>query len=248
MSDEIVRGILLSILFIGFAIIFCIILLRIYIKKIKEHNQQEIEFQKTLNTSILETQEQLLTSVSEDLHDDAGQQLTVINFQLENLKLDFPEQTKNINVISGSVSHLSRSLREISHSLNTNWLEKNGLLDAIKQDVDRLKKNKTIAIHLALSDQNLNLSSEHQIVIYRMYQEATNNILKHAKSNEVMITICCSPTFKIEIKDNGVGFDSATMTTSNGLINMKKRASILNFTLDINSQINVGTTISISEN
>ncbi len=248
MSDEIVRGILLSILFIGFAIVFCIILLRIYIKKIKEHNQKEIEFQKTLNTSILETQEQLLTSVSEDLHDDAGQQLTVINFQLENLKLDFPEQIKNINVISGSVSHLSRSLREISHSLNTNWLEKNGLLDAIKQDVDRLKKNKNFTIHLEILDQNLKLSSELQIVIFRMYQEAINNILKHAKATKVTITICCSPAFKIEIKDNGVGFDSATMTTSNGLINMKKRASILNFTLDINSQINVGTTISISEN
>jgi glucose-6-phosphate-specific signal transduction histidine kinase len=143
MIKDIAFGIIISLLFISLVVLFCAILIKLYVKKIKEHNLKELEFQKTLNNSILETQKQLLTSVSQDLHDDAGQQLTVINFQLENLKLDFPENESNLKPVSDSVVKLSESLRQISHSLNPNWLEKNGFIEAVKSEINRIKKNKS---------------------------------------------------------------------------------------------------------
>jgi glucose-6-phosphate-specific signal transduction histidine kinase len=83
---KIALGILLSIAFTCLIFLFCLALIKLYIKKIKEHNQKELNFQKELNTTIIETQEQVLNNISQDLHDDAGQQLTYINLQLEYLK------------------------------------------------------------------------------------------------------------------------------------------------------------------
>ena len=121
MLNDIALGIIISLLFISLVVVFCAVLIKLYIKKINEHNQKEIQFQKTLNASILETQEQLLNSISQDLHDDAGQQLTVINFQLENLKLDINDIDNKLEAVSTSVAQLANSLRKISHSLNPNW-------------------------------------------------------------------------------------------------------------------------------
>jgi signal transduction histidine kinase len=252
MVKDIAFGIIISLLFISLVVLFCVILIKLYIQKIKKYNQQlfqnEIHFQKTLNTSILETQEQLLTSISQDLHDDAGQQLTVINFQLENLKLDYPNCTNDLNPISESVTKLSQSLRDISHSLNTNWLEKNGLIDAIKKEVNRLKKNKSITVNLKIDAIEKTFKNEEQIVIFRIFQELINNILKHAKATKIEICITNNTVFTITISDNGIGFDTNKKTNSIGIQNCINRAKIIQYTFTINSQPNTGTTVILEEN
>jgi signal transduction histidine kinase len=251
---EIAFGIIISLLFISLVIIFCIILIKIYVKKIKKYNKQlfenEINFQKILNTSILETQEQLLTSVSQDLHDDAGQQLTVINFQLENLKLDYPDKTNNLTPISKSVAKLSESLRQISHSLNPNWLEKNGLIDAIKSEVNRLKKNKLITVNLKIEIGEKNFINNEQIVLFRIFQEIINNCLKHSKATKIDINITTQKVFEMTIIDNGIGFDynlEKEKSHSLGLENIIKRAKIINYHADIFSEKNNGCKITITE-
>lgn len=250
MVKNIAFGIIISLLLISLVVLFCAILIKLYIKKIKEHNLKELEFQQTLNTSILETQEQLLTSISQDLHDDAGQQLTVINFQLENLKLDFPEDIKYLIPISDSVAKLSQSLREISHSLNTNWLEKNGLIDAIKSETNRIKKNKLIAVSLIIEKGENTFNTNEKIVLFRIFQEIINNTLKHSKATNIEIYICSNPIFEMKICDNGIGFDYNFVkekTNSLGLENILKRAKVINYKVQILSELNNGSCITITK-
>ena len=251
MNTDIAFGIIISLLFISLVVLFCAVIIKLYIQKIKEHNLKELTFQKTLNTTILETQEQLLNTISQDLHDDAGQQLTVINFQLENLKLDHPDCEHNLSPISESVSHLSESLRKISHSLNSNWLSENGLIQAITLEVNRLQKNKTIPISMQVSEITKKWTAEEQIVIFRIFQECINNTLKHSKAKEIHVNIESNPVFKITLHDNGIGFDFQKAIQKNDSIGIKnciQRAAMIQYTFDIQSKPNNGTTVVLQEN
>lgn len=248
---KIALGILLSIALTCLIFLFCLALVKLYIKKIKEHSQKELLFQKELNTAIIETQEQVLNNISQELHDDAGQQLTYINFQLENLKLDKPELNAQLEPLSQSVGNLSQSIRTISHSLNNQLLMQQDIIKAISTEVERLHKNPKINFLLQVDEPiRKAFTTNEKIVIYRIFQEIINNALKHAKATEIKINITASDYFSMTIQDNGKGFDNAQQsnTQSLGLFNMKNRASILDYDLTIQSTPGEGTQICLSEN
>lgn len=253
MYHDIAFGIVIILLLVSIIILFCIVIIKLYIQKAKKHQQElfqkNIDFQKIINTTILETQEQLLKSISSDLHDDAGQQLTVINFQLEYLKLDFPDN--NLLSVSESVTNLSATLRQISHSLSSNWLENKGLLSAIELEINRLQKNKNIQIIYNTTTDVLVVTNDEQIVLYRIFQEIINNTLKHSKATNIKVEITENPKFQLKISDNGIGFEyekAIASTKSIGIHNMMQRARIIGYSTEIISSLGKGTTIIISEN
>lgn len=252
MESNIAFGILTAILFISLAVLFCILIIKLYINKIKTYTkviyEKDLEFQKTLNTTIIETQEQVLTNISQDLHDDAGQQLTYINFQLENIKLNSPELHDMLSPVSTSLTHLSQSIRRISHSLNNHLLMQQDLIKSIKAETDRLKSNPQLSVSIEISDSGRTFDANQQIVVYRIFQEVLNNLLKHAKADTIAIALETSP-FKMTITDNGKGFNPEDHKNkiSLGLHNMKQRAAMIDFSLEILSSPGAGTTVTLSE-
>jgi signal transduction histidine kinase len=253
MQSEIALGIIISLLIICVIILFCVILIKLHINKIKNYTrliyQKDIDFQIALNTTILETQEQVLNNISQDLHDDAGQQLTYINFQIENLKLDSTQLHAMLQPLSVSVHGLSDSIRSISHSLNHQLLMKQDLYKAIEAEVKRLQKNSPIRINLSIPPDVNDFAANEKIVVYRIFQEIINNIFKHAKATEVNIAIKSDP-FIMSVSDDGKGFDMAgeqPEKQSLGLQSMMQRAAIIDYSLDIHSEPGKGTIITLSE-
>jgi signal transduction histidine kinase len=243
-------GIVIGLLFICLAVLFCVLLIKLYIKKIKEHNAKELAFQKTLNETIIETQEQVLNNISQDLHDDAGQQLTVINLQLENLKYNSPEQEQALAPLSESVKTLSQSIRSISHALNNQLVLQQDLLKAIATEIVRLQKNSKTTISLSLPEATKReFSANEKIIIYRIFQECMNNCFKHAKATEIKIAITTKPQFEMVIEDNGKGFnqDKTGSKKSLGLPNMKTRAHSINYRFELITEVGQGTTIKLTE-
>lgn len=254
MQNDIVFGIVVGLIFTALIVVFCIILLKLYVRKIKNYTaqlyQKDLDFQKTLNATIIETQEHLLHNISQDLHDDAGQQLTYINFQIENLKLDSPELKGSLDPVSQSVAALSKSVRAISHSLNSQMVVQQDLVKAILAEVKRLKKNDRIAFHCHVEDGNARTFDDNlKIVIYRMFQEIINNAIKHSAARNITMSISCSPSFTLMISDDGKGFDQQIKQNENGmgLQNLKNRAAQIGFTIEIDSAPNQGTTITLTE-
>lgn len=252
--NDIAFGIIIGLIFISLIVVFCIVIIKLYINKIKTYTQQlyqkDIDFQKSLNETIIETQEQVLNNISQDLHDDAGQQLTYINFQLENLKLDSPELNVMLEPLSQSVGNLSSSIRSISHALNNQLLLQQDLFIAIATEVERLKKHPKIALNLEVTETTKKVfSANEKIVVYRIFQEIINNTLKHASPKEIKINLATTPNFSMMITDNGKGFDvnTASNKQSLGLHNMKKRAAIIDYHLEIKSEVGAGTTVILSE-
>ena len=255
MLNNIAFGIIIGLLFTCLIVLFCVLLVKLYINKIKNYTkviyEKDLEFQKALNSTIIETQEQVLHNISQDLHDDAGQQLTAINFQVENLKLDSEAFQAALEPISRSVFQLSKSIRGISHSLNNQLLTKLDLFKAIAAEVERLQKNSPISISLTLPEQGKKtFDPNEKIVIYRIFQEILNNILKHAKASTILIDITTSRQFEMVVRDNGKGFDYETIKNNLptlGLNNMMQRATLIGYEIKIHSTPEQGTTITLLE-
>jgi signal transduction histidine kinase len=252
--SNITFGIVTILLFVTLLVLFCAILIKLYVRKIKNYTkviyQKDIDFQKALNSTIIETQEHVLNNISKDLHDDAGQQLTYINFQLENLKLDSPELNDVLQPISQSVGALSQSIRGISHSLNNQLLLKQDVLKAITAEVDRLKNQSKINFRLVIDKPTQKVFNDNEkIVIYRIFQESINNILKHAKAKNIEITIDTVPFFEMTISDDGKGFnvDEKLNKETMGLQNIINRAEIIDYKVTIQSAINNGTSLLLCE-
>ncbi|GLB51657.1 hypothetical protein NBRC110019_06960 [Neptunitalea chrysea] len=248
-------GIIIGFLFICLIVLFCALIIKLYIQKVKTYTkviyEKDLNFQKTLNDTIIETQEQTLNNISQDLHDDAGQQLTYINFQLENLKLDQPELSETLEPVSESLNQLSQSIRNISHSLNNQLLLQHSLLKAINKEVQRLQKNNSITIYFTLHGaMQKQYNTNETIVVYRIFQEIMNNIFKHSQGTKVDIIVDTEPEFKMYISDNGKGFnyETAKEKSSLGLKNIVHRATAINYTVDIDTNPNEGTTITLTKN
>lgn len=256
MTHEIAFGIIIGLLFVSLLVLFCIVLIKLYIHKIKNYTkviyEKDLAFQKALNEAIIETQEQVLHNISQDLHDDAGQQLTYINFQIENLKLDSPELNETLSPLSESVNSLSQSIRNISHSLNNQMLKQQDLIKAIEAETLRLQKSCPIPIQISIKGKSKkDFSTNEKIVIYRIFQEIINNCCKHSKASQIEIRLRSIPSFEMVISDNGVGFDYEKVKNSKsiiGLQNIINRATIIDYDITIYSVPNGGTKIRLTEN
>ena len=243
MLHDIALGLIIGTIFVSLIILFCAIIIKLYIKKIKEYNLKKLEFQKTLNKTIIETQEQLFENISQDLHDDIGQQLTFVNFQLEKIKLDDDCLKDDLDKLTDSISQVSKSIRDLSHSMNNQLIVQNNLQKAIANEVKRIKKFKNIKVNFNYAQSGPNLSDTEKIFIFRIFQETLTNCLKHAKATIIDIDIDFLPHFKMEITDNGIGFDAENSVKLNslGLINIRKRAEMINYNVTLVSKINQGT-------
>lgn len=252
---DIAFGIIIVLLFILLVVLFCAILIKLYIQKIKKYNQilfeKEINHQKQINQTILETQENTLQNIAQELHDDAGQQLTYINFQLEHLKLDHQNIKEEINPVSQSLSQLSNTIRSLSHSLNNQILSQQNLIKAIETEANRI--NALQKIHISVDSkltEPISFSITEKIVIYRIFQEVINNTLKHAKAKNIYIKLISEDNFKMIIRDDGKGFnveEELQNAKTNGLQNLITRAKLIHYTLQIQSEKTKGTTVVLTK-
>ncbi|WP_181368929.1 sensor histidine kinase [Flavobacterium pallidum] len=244
-------GIVIAFLFVLLILAFCVLLIRLYFIKIKKYTaqlyQKDIDFQKNLNTAILETQEQVFNNISKDLHDDAGQQLTYINLQIENLKLDSEKLQQILDPLTASVNRLSVSIRDISHSLDQRLLTRQDLFQTMEHELKRLEKNPHFNLEYTISNTSGKVfSTNEKIFIFRIFQEAINNACKHSGAAKLEVRVVTSPYFEMIISDNGRGFEKTDSATS-GLHNMRHRAESIGYGLDISSVLGKGTIVTLSE-
>lgn len=252
MSSDIAIGIIITFLFVCMAILFCAILIKVYVAKIKKYNQllfeKQLEQQKAVNLAVLETQEETLNNIALDLHDDAGQRLTYLNLQLEQVKINQPELQASISPISQTIKELGSNLRDLSHSLTSSSLADSSLITVLEKELQRVNKLGVVNCELQMSNRNnFQFSLEEKIIHYRMFQEILNNMLKHSRATTFSLELNHpeQPVFKYQ--DNGKGFDTDKSTLSSGLKNLKKRCELIDYNFDITSIPQEGTSITISK-
>ena len=215
-----------------------------YLKSLEE---LKITHENQLLQTQLEIQELTFQNISREIHDNIGQKLTLAKLHLNTLNYTNLEKadlqvTDSVNMISEAISDLS----DLSRSMSSENILNNGLIKALEFEVAHLKKSGIFDVGFSTTGNPVFLDAKTELVLFRIVQEAINNIIKHAAADIIDIELHYnSCLLTINICDNGRGFNADLNNGGTGLSNMKKRAQMLNGTLHIRSFPDIHTQIKI---
>ena len=199
--------------------------------------------------SRLEIQEQTLQHLSRELHDNLGQVASLIKINLNTLQYSDPVKAKEKTEFTKELTRiLIADIKQLSVSLGSDHISRLGLLKALELELERINKTGVLTATLKSETTSIEISNNKAIILYRMVQEALHNTIKHAKANNISITINKRTNrYILAIRDDGVGFmkDKKQDETCAGLLNLKSRALLLNATIFIRSSPGKGTSIMI---
>lgn len=208
----------------------------------RQRVRREVAFEKELRTVEQEVQEQMLTNVSQELHDNIGQMLTVMHLQLKKGQVLHPEVSPLLQPVSNTLNDTIEQVKTLARGLNSDMIRSNGLERSIAQEAARIATLERFTVNYQYNDSAVQLAADAQLLIFRIFQEMLNNIMKHAEATHVDIRLEGSP-FLLVVKDNGKGFDpESKMNTGNGmgLANMIKRAKLAGMDCEILSSVGKG--------
>lgn len=207
------------------------------------------EYQKQFDTRV----ELDRKSFARELHDGIGQDLSFLRLSINNLKnyLDETEKSVYQDTVK-SIDKMGEDLRAICNELRPRILEEEGLAPAITALIsDNNKRNKLIG-SINLIGEKFRLDPEVETNLFRVTQEAINNIVKHSKAKEFLLQIINNNNeILIIISDDGIGFNtnsdgnSSKGNKSFGLVTMRERIESIGGNIKFESELNNGTTILI---
>lgn len=244
-----IAGTLLIVLFAFFLIALLVVQRGRRNRAQMEKNAIIASHKQEMLTIHIEVQDEMFNKISRELHDNVGQVLSAANMQLYSLVHSINQ--KSVPTVVEETMSLIRTaindIRDLSHSLNSEHTMRLGLIEVLKKELAYVYDTQKIECELIAQDDDLNLSKDEELVIYRITQEALNNIIKHAQATKIAVTVSAnSERFSISIKDNGIGFNISDAYTGIGLSNMRQRAIMLNASLNITSTISGGSSIDLN--
>lgn len=251
-EEIILIGYIIAVLLIiaVFVITFFYVFQRRKNKLIIERIEQKRRFEQEIANVQIEIQEETLKNVSWELHDNIGQLLSVANIQLNMLSLmeDLNIKTE-INEAKNIVSSALQEVRSLSRSLNRDIIKREGLVQSIEVELERIKRLKFADTQLEVMGEEKPIKKEDSIIIFRIIQEFLSNSLKHSKAKCIFTKICFEyEHLYIKVQDNGVGFNMETTTNTSGLINMSSRAQFIKAEYNLKSAESEGTSIELKYN
>ena len=217
---------------------------RLLFKRIERLSDQRSELSRRLIT----VQEEVLWSISRELHDEFGQILTALGAMLRRVeKQPLPPGVKeDLDEIREVVQSTLDKTRSLSQALHPAILDTGGLEQAIDWYIKVFEKQTGIAVHMEKRGQNPGVSDHIAVHIYRVVQEGLNNVAKHAQSPEAWVRLEFEPRKLIlEIRDRGVGLPPAGTPGRHGigLVAMRERAELLGGRMDLVRLTEGGTMI-----
>jgi PAS domain S-box-containing protein len=225
-------------------------------KKTEKELRASQEELRHLSAQLLEAQERERKRVARELHDGLGQTLSAMKFRIENTigTLDPGGQAESAEALKNLVSMAQRAVEEVRRVSKNLWpsiLDDLGLLPTISwfcREFGEMHPHVCIEREIAVQEDSVPLSLK--IVIYRILQEAMNNVARHSGASEVSLSLKEEDgRLHLTIRDNGAGFDTAPTAPPEeldrglGLASMKERAALSSGRFSIESRPGFGTTI-----
>ena len=190
--------------------------------------------------------------LARDLHDAVSQTLWTANLIADVLPTLWAEDPVNGQASLEKLRMLTTGalaeMRALLLELRPTALVESNLNDLLQQLADAIMSRKKVDITLTIVGDRCVLDPDKQVGIYRIAQEALNNIVKHARASRVNMTLeCGSQTLTLEIADDGRGFDLENVPAERlGVGIMRERAEAIGAHLTIDSQVGSGTRITVT--
>ncbi len=238
-----------TVLILFFVIFFYLFFLQMYRRQalyLKEVSDLKTQYEQTILKSQLEIQEQTFRNISQEIHDNIGQVLSLAKLNLNTITQNNSDKIALTEELLGKAIN---DLRDLSKSLHPEKIIDIGLLHAIRQELVLVQKVSKIKTELLCPNEDINLGNEKLIIIFRMIQEIIHNILKHAKAKEITIEIGkLENKTLIAIKDNGAGFNIEALKSAEtgiGLKSIQQRCKLINASFKIDSIPGQGTSVQL---
>ncbi len=249
-KNALLIGLIILIVFVTLISVF------IFRQEKLKRKQEKQEFQLKNAISKIETQNKLQKqrlTISRDLHDNIGSQLTFIISSVDNIKFAFPIADLSLNNKLDTISEFTKAtiqeLRDTIWAMNSTEITFEDLHTRILNFIEKAQKcQDSISFKFIIQPdlKELKLSSVVGMNLYRTIQEAVNNAIKHANPKNISIEINGNKNnIQILISDDGIGFDENLISKGNGLQNMEKRIEELNGTIEFSKNENGGTQVEI---
>lgn len=187
-----------------------------------------------------------LKRIAHVLHDEAGQLLASVHIALANVAADFPPAAQaRFDSIQDLLGQIETELRSLSHELRPTVLDNLGLVPALEFLADRVSRRTGLTISVE-ADTEERLAATIETALYRIVQEALNNVVKHAQASHATVELECSSSKVVcRVRDDGVGFAARgePSTQGLGLLGIRERLNALGGSLTVQTGYERGTTI-----
>ena len=251
---ETVAQIIVVVLFIFLIVVFVVLFVFIYHRRQRKNQREKAllhaQFQQEVVKTQIEIQSQTLQTISQEIHDNVGQVLSLAKLNLgtiEDTESAF-NQTK-INDTKKLVSKAINDLRDLSRSLYGNKIAELGLADAIDNELKILQNSGQFKTSFKKTGESFKLDPQKEMVIYRMLQECLNNAIKHSRAQNIDVVLKYEPgLFMLTLADDGIGFSAAAVQQPQpgmGLKSIQNRAAMIGGKLSITSLPGKGTAVSV---
>lgn len=212
---------------------------------------------RALASGLQSAREEERMSISREIHDELGQGLTTLKLGislvrrslLENRSAKkFYSETNELLELSRSVDDLVNSVRRISASLRPGILDELGLAEAIRWYSEQLSRQSGIQCIIRISPQRIRLEERISTVLFRIFQEALTNAVRHSGADRVEISLSKrSGKVRLAVIDNGCGIaeDKIQDKSSIGILGMKERAMSIGGELTVTRSVSKGTSVKV---
>jgi len=199
-------------------------------KKAAEEKLQRSELNlQNLAGRLIQAQEDERHRVGRELHDDIGQRLALHEIDLENLrdalaKAGQHSQAQLVSELHLKVDELARDVHNLSRGLHSSRLQFLGLRLALRELCDKISAQQHIPIALHIADVPEDMPADLALCMYRIAQEALNNVVKHSRTPAAVIELSRSDdTIVLKVRDFGVGFEPSAAQAGIGFASMRER-------------------------
>ncbi|HVW96694.1 MAG TPA: ATP-binding protein [Mucilaginibacter sp.] len=218
---------------------------------IVRHNNSVRQYLLREQDSVIRERELVLKEVSENIHNNITQVIQLIRRNLYTAAehCTTSEQKEMISHITWLTEKIIKDTKDISHSLNADFIKGRGLYRMLEYDSDLINATKQLKCSIRAEGDEHCLPAESQLLVYRIAQEAMNNILQHAQAKKISIMLAYGQKqFKMLIRDDGIGFNETDALNKGmmGMKNMYQRAGLLNGTLKVESAQGKGSCITLT--
>lgn len=203
-------------------------------------------------------QEDEKMKIAREIHDELGQSLSAFKIGLSLIEHEllsgdyytsYPAIHSEIIELKDISDYMIFNLRNIITKLRPQILDNLGLIEALEWQLEEFQKKNKINCNFYSDIEEINLDKEYCTNVFRIFQEALNNILKHSRAKDINVNINYSNNdFVLSIIDDGIGFSEKSLKKKDsfGIMGMKERAKLVNGNLEIQSIPGKGTTLKLS--
>jgi PAS domain S-box-containing protein len=200
--------------------------------------QQKEKERLRINQAMIAGQEYERNEISKELHDNVNQILSSAMILLSTAKSGGDEQDHLLGKTSQYINLAIQEIRKISKSLNSSIIKEVGFIDPVEDIIKNMQLVRPMVVDFECEPElEVELTHDVQLMLYRIIQEQTNNIMRYAEACYVRIAIERSENrLTLLIQDNGKGFDATKQIKGIGLLNILNRAETLGGTLTIDTK------------